>query len=429
MAAPRIDDIWRFWDYGSIQFVENRVTGEFLKVYGPDALFGDGPFKMVRHAAAGGRPILLGLDGTDLERALHLADEHASIRLLLNCGEKPGDESIVSVDTSDGPKSCRLRELQESAEARAMVIEVAGFPPFRAEWTWYDAPTFCGDEPVNLWLDLRWLLAYLAPGSNWRTVKGVAMATASALAEAGLSELHVRMRQGRGRFREADSRSSDWDAEEQEGFAAGSYSVSVVALFFALEELMTVRRWRRKGSTLTTFEHVRACFAALWGWPLSGEKPVSVTCFRCELSKVTLLLDGLVVDSATLAESDTPGVGPKAARNRAVRTHRIRRRCFSVRYWFVPLFLCFSIRRKARTIIRRNARAWLLLIFSFSTRRKARRIIRRNARASMRRTARSRIYGFTHGAFDVSFLARCSQDQLLHFRRRRAFARHVVPLA
>ena len=97
MAAPRIDDIWRFWDYGSIQFVENRVTGEFLKVHGPDALFGDGPFKMVRDAAGGGRPILLGLDGTDLERALHLADEHAAIRLRLNCGEKPGDESIVSV--------------------------------------------------------------------------------------------------------------------------------------------------------------------------------------------------------------------------------------------------------------------------------------------------------------------------------------------
>ena len=129
---------------------------------------------------------------------------------------------------------------------------------------------------------------------------------------------------------------------------------------------MTVRTWRRKGSTLTTFEHVRAVFAALWGWPLSGEKPVSAICFRCERSKVTLLLDGLVVDSATLAESDTPGVGPKAARNRAIRTHRIRGRCFSVRYLFVPLFLCFSIRRKARTIIRRNARAWLLL-FCFNT--------------------------------------------------------------
>ena len=67
--------------------------------------------------------------------------------------------------------------------------------------------------------------------------------------------------------------------------------------------------------------------------------------------------------------------------------------------------------------------------FSFSTRRKARRIIRRNARASMRRTARSRIYSFTHGAFDVSFVACCSQDQLLRFRRRHAFARHDVPLA
>ena len=133
MAAPRIDDIWHIWDYGSIQFVENRVTGEFLEVHGPNALFGDGPFKMVRDAAGGGRPILVGLYGTDLERALHLAEAHASIWLRLSCGETPGDESIVPVNTNDGPNSWRLRGLKESAKARAMVIEVAGFPPFKAE--------------------------------------------------------------------------------------------------------------------------------------------------------------------------------------------------------------------------------------------------------------------------------------------------------
>ena len=187
-----------------------------------------------------------------------------------------------------------------------------------------------------------------------------------------------------------------------EGLASGRYQVSAVALFFVLEELMTDGRWRRNGSKLSTFEHVRACFVVLWGWPLSGEKPVSATCFRCERSKVTLLLDGMVVGSATLAESDTPGVGPKAARGRAIRTHRIRGRCFYVRCLSVPLYLCFSIRRKARTIIRRNARA------------------------SMRRTARSRIHGFTRGAFDASFVACCSQDQLLRFRRRHAFVRHAV---
>ena len=154
----------------------------------------------------------------------------------------------------------------------------------------------------------------------------------------------------------------DEDTEEQEGLAAGSYQVSAVALFFVLEALMTDGKWRRDGSKLSTFEHVRACFAALWGWPLSGEKPVSAICFRCEQSKVTLLLDRLVVDQATLAESDTPGVGVKAARNRAIRTHSIRGRCFSVRYLFVPLFFCFSIQRNARTIIRRNARAWFLLL-------------------------------------------------------------------
>ena len=168
MVAPHIDDVWRFGEYGSIQFVENRVTGEFLKVHGPDALFGDGPFQMIN---CEGRPTLVGLDGTDLQRALHVADEHASMRLLDNCGEKPGDDSIVSMDADKGRKRLRLADLKESAEAAAMIIEVAGFQPFKSEWIWYGAPTLCGDEPVNLWLDLRWLTAYLAPGSGWRLNK------------------------------------------------------------------------------------------------------------------------------------------------------------------------------------------------------------------------------------------------------------------
>ena len=334
MVAPHSDDVWRFWEYGSIQSVENRVTGEFLKVYGPDALFDDGPFQMINRE---GRPTLVGLDGNDLQRALHVVDEHASMRLLLHCGEKPGDEPIVSLDADIKRKTLRLTDLKESADPVAMIIEVAGFQPFKSEWIWYGAPTFCGDEPVNLWLDLRWLTAYLAPGSGWRHNKQVANAAKLALVNAGFSESHVRWRKRRGTSCSSlETPMDDEDTEEQEGLAAGSYQVSAVALFFVLEALMTDGKWRRNGSKLSTFEHVRACFAALWGWPLSGEKPVSAICFRCEQSKVTLLLDRLVVDQATLAESDTPGVGVKAARNRAIRTHSIRGRCFSVRYLFVP---------------------------------------------------------------------------------------------
>ena len=334
MDAPHSDDVWRFWEYGSIQFVENRVTGEFLEVYGPDALFGDGPFKMINRE---GRPTLVGLDGNDLQRALHVVDEHASMRLLLHCGEQPGDDPIVSLDADIKRKTLRLTDLKESADPVAMIIEVAGFQPFKSEWIWYGAPTLCGDEPVNLWLDLRWLTAYLAPGSGWRLNKQVAVAAKLALVNAGFSESHVRWRKRRGTSCcSLETPMDDEDTEEQEGLAAGSYQVSAVALFFVLEALMTDGKWRRDGSKLSTFEHVRACFAALWGWPLSGEKPVSSICLRCKRSKVTLLLDRLVVDQSTLAESDAPGVGPKAARGRAIRTHGIRGRCFSVRYLFVP---------------------------------------------------------------------------------------------
>ena len=80
---------------------------------------------------------------------------------------------------------------------------------------------------------------------------------------------------------------------------------------------------------------VRALFVAFWEWQLlSGEKPVTSMGVRCERSKCTLLLDRLVVDRETLAESDRPArrSDGKAARNRALRTHRLRVRCLSVRY-------------------------------------------------------------------------------------------------
>ena len=111
MAAPRVDDMWRLWDFGSIQFAENTLTGEFLKVYGPNALFGDGHFTMVIDKAMPGRPVLLGVDGTDDDRVIHLPHEHASYTMQWPCGEKPGDESIVSAGTKDGQTSWRLRDL------------------------------------------------------------------------------------------------------------------------------------------------------------------------------------------------------------------------------------------------------------------------------------------------------------------------------
>ena len=84
-----------------------------------------------------GRPTLVGLDGN-----ARWIDEHASMRLIDNCGEKPGDDSIVSMDADKRRKRMRLADLKESAEAAAMIIEVAGFQPFKSEWIWYGAPTF-----------------------------------------------------------------------------------------------------------------------------------------------------------------------------------------------------------------------------------------------------------------------------------------------
>ena len=39
---------WRFWDFGSVQFVQDTLSGESLHAHGQGAAFTDGPFRFVR---------------------------------------------------------------------------------------------------------------------------------------------------------------------------------------------------------------------------------------------------------------------------------------------------------------------------------------------------------------------------------------------
>ena len=52
---------WRFWDFGTLQFVQDGLTGDSLRVHGPGAAFEDGPFRFVDDD----KPVVVGLTGTD----------------------------------------------------------------------------------------------------------------------------------------------------------------------------------------------------------------------------------------------------------------------------------------------------------------------------------------------------------------------------
>ncbi|MDA8584181.1 hypothetical protein N9L68_08090, partial [bacterium] len=153
-------------------------------------------------------------------------------------------------------------------------------------------------------------------------------------------------------------------------------------------------------------------------------------CVRCGNGKVNILVDRLVVDRAarrlrSLAHQalgpSPPGVGPSGPIVSAV--------VVPVCVHCVYVFGCFSIRRTARTSMRRNARAWLLLLPCFSIRRTSKAIMRRKRQGIHAADSQVMHVRCMYGAGVVSFVACCSKGQLPRPRRRHACARHVVPIA
>ena len=71
---------------------------------------------MVSNAATSQAYILLGVTGTDEDRAMHIVDEHASYKVTPAQPTAPAATSqayIVSADTADGPTSWPLEDLKK----------------------------------------------------------------------------------------------------------------------------------------------------------------------------------------------------------------------------------------------------------------------------------------------------------------------------
>ena len=149
---------WSLHDYGTKHFVRDDVTGEFLYVHGDGALFEDGPFRLDLYE---NRPLLTGLIGGDSECALHFADD-ASKYVICEAVHPVSSSAEIKVRRGpDEPTGQWISDLERQYDTKALIIEVGdGFTPFRAEFSWFRAPTRCGDKPVQLWLELRWLIEY-----------------------------------------------------------------------------------------------------------------------------------------------------------------------------------------------------------------------------------------------------------------------------
>ena len=296
MAAP--PERWRFWDFGSLQFVQDTLSGELVVVHGNGAVFGDGPFKFA--VDDDGRPVVVGLEGDDDHCALHLVDEKMANDITFQwdvqtkewhhyvksrCGEKP---------------ALRLTDLQGDNQCFRLVCEVEGGTPFKAEFSRFAAPEWVGECTVQLWLHLPWLVEYVeGKDAHRRRTRTVELLRAS-LQRMGLSPLHVvdslLSRQRCRRKAQAADADDDVDGSQD-------WRVSMVGVFVYLFEKIRQRRAHRSNKIAApqgqlSIQRAKAelLLPALLSWPLVGVVSIGLVCRRSEYE---LLLEGLVASPPT----------------------------------------------------------------------------------------------------------------------------------
>lgn len=148
---------WRFWDFGSVQFVQDSLSGQSLRAHGPGAAFTYGPFRFVSY---GDKPVLVGIDGGDEHRALHSVDEAmANVVAIEEDSQSQGEVHKVS-ERCGGNPSRPLRDLQLEKRLKVLEIAVEGCTHFKARFTRCSAPSLCGDQPVSIWMYFSWIVEY-----------------------------------------------------------------------------------------------------------------------------------------------------------------------------------------------------------------------------------------------------------------------------
>ena len=283
---------WRLWDFGSVQFVQDTVSGESLRAHGDGAAFTDGPFRL---SWCGDKPVLVGLEGDEDHCALHRVDE-AMVNVITIEEHGEFKEEIYKVSQRCGDKPARpLRDLQIEKSMKNLEIGVEGCAPFKASFAWYSAPSLCGDKPVSVWLAFPWLVEYTMGRAAVPRLWRKAEALQTALKVRGFSSQHCRSSLlSRQRKR---ARKSDEDAvDDLEG--SHEWQVSIIGAIVFLFELLGNRKIKHlapcrgdKPDERNSGEKTRRLLTALLSWPLR-EKCFAIVAPRGECE---MILDDLVV--------------------------------------------------------------------------------------------------------------------------------------
>ena len=286
---------WRLWDFGTRQYVQDALLGQCWLVHGSTAaLFADGPFRLVVEE---GRPLLIGLDGSEEDCALHFVDDHVVAACAAAEGGILGDFRVTYKDSGDKPEQM-LSTLQRETDAKALELQIGeGLGPFKADFSWHRAPRQIGSITVSVWLSFRWVVEFVLGPIAQKYVPRYAQKVRRELERLGLDAGHCRESE---LSRKRKRRPSD-DDMGQPGEAGGSqeWLLSMVGAFVFLEAVASHGRFGPKDGSGR--RKALALLIAVLKWPLLGESTIA---FCCKRGKCELLLEDMVVDYVSLAGSE-----------------------------------------------------------------------------------------------------------------------------
>ena len=288
-------------DFGTLQFLWDALSGEYIQLYGPTA-----SMNLSRPAMwswCGDKPKLVELVDDEDEIGVTLdPEEIASVKVETG---PLGDVTVSdSRDDSDHKSSLGAwtKNNKGKLHLRALKLSVEGFEDFEGWGHWELSPASCGDKPVSLWFDFKWLVNYVygkkAVDNVWQSVK----ALRATLEKYELDDSHViDSDRAREKKRRKTSR-ENLESSQPDSTPSSDWRVSALAAVLFLEEACFDKRWmRRKAIHPNALDRAQALLKCLMSWPLRGESSVAYVLDR---SKSTLMLWGSKVDVETFKETE-----------------------------------------------------------------------------------------------------------------------------
>ena len=295
VAMAKLRERWVLQDFGTLQFLVDTLATQVITLHGPGAITSDGPWEL---SVADDRQVLLSLDG-QIDATEYMG---TLATLVLEVDSK---NEIVVLRDRTGSKPKENLDVWQKMHADVMVskflmVPVENFEKFQCEFFWAETPTLCGDKPVTLWMNFRWLLQYVFGKKGVDKAFRYAANFQKQLQKLGLATTHVVHTNRSERFRrtEEDERCGDKpDSKTQQ-----EWRISVLAAILFLEQIAFTGHFAR-GEQLPWHlsEKAQALLSALLTWPRQGESDIA---FALPETGCEILLRGMVVDHETLVESE-----------------------------------------------------------------------------------------------------------------------------